>query len=174
MTPDIVLYASVTKSKNEVCIIEESHLKRINKRQFRKELGKRLRYFKCISGANTKQLNSYIVLTLETINIEDLAQEISDIGLNCKSYRVSRIAISSILTRSSAQLNQVIGKVNDLLKSLFVKNGFNYISNEMIVQRMSWKEGIHLANDGTKIWHIRKLGSETRHPGPVSQVGRET
>ena len=62
VAPGITLYASTTKSKNEkVYIIGDSHLKRINKRQFRKELGKRFSYFKCFSGANTKQINYYIV-----------------------------------------------------------------------------------------------------------------
>ena len=125
----IASYASATKFKNEkVCIIGNSHLKRINERKFRKELGKRFIYFKCFSGANTKQLNYYVVPTLvdetlravvihissnditkmnyKTINVQDLAQGIIDIGLKCKSYRASRIAISSILTRSVAQLNQ--------------------------------------------------------------------
>ena len=51
------------------------------------------------------------------MNVLDLVQGIIDIGLKCKSYGVSRIAISSILTRRSAQLNQVTVKVNDPLKS---------------------------------------------------------
>ena len=71
------------------------------------------------------------------MNVQDLEQGLIDIGLKCKSYGVSRIAISSIFTTSSAQLNQVIGKVNDLLQSLCVTNGFHYISNEMIDHRMS-------------------------------------
>ena len=41
----------------------------------------------------------------------------------------------SILTRSSAQLNQVIGEVNDILKSSCVTDGFHYISNDMEDQR---------------------------------------
>ena len=144
VTPGTASYGSATKSKSEkVCIIENSHLKQINKRQFRKGLGKKFSYFKCFSGAKTKQLNYYIVPTLvgetlqsvaihigsndiakmnyKTMNVQDLAQEITDIGLKCKSYGVSRIAISPILTTSSAQLNQVIGKVNDLLKSMCYK-----------------------------------------------------
>ena len=90
-------------------------------RQFKKELGKGFGYFKCFSGANTKQLNYYIVPTLvdetpqtivihigsnditktnyKTMNVQDLAIRITDIGLKCKSYGVSRIAISSILPR---------------------------------------------------------------------------
>ena len=54
----IATYARATKSKNEkACIIGDSHLKQINKRKFRKELGKRFSHFKCFSSANTKQLN---------------------------------------------------------------------------------------------------------------------
>ena len=68
----------------------------------------------------------------KTTNVQNPAQRVTDIGLKCKSYGVSRITILSILPRSSAQLNQAIGKVNDLLKSLYVTNGFIYISNEMI------------------------------------------
>ena len=92
----------------------DSHLKRINKKKFKKELVKRFSYFKFFSGANTKQLNYYIVPTLvdETpqtviihIGSNDLAQGIIYIGLKCKSYGISRIAICLILTRSSAQLN---------------------------------------------------------------------
>ena len=64
-------------------------------------------YFKCFSGANTKQLDYYIVPTLvdetpqtiviytgsnditerkiKQINLDDLAQKIVDIGLKCRS-----------------------------------------------------------------------------------------
>ena len=126
---------------------------------------------------NTKQLNHYVVPTLvdetplnvviyigsnditktnyKKMEVQDLGQQITDIGLKCKSYGVSRIAISSILTRNSAHLEKLnkcsIGKVNDLLKSLCVTNGFHDTSNEMIDHRMLWKDGIHLTNDGTKI-----------------------
>ena len=112
--PGITSHASATKSKNEkVCITGDSHLKRINKRQFRKELGKRFSYFKHFSGENTKQLNHYIVPTLvdetpqtvvihigsngitkknyKTMNVQDLGQGIIDIRLKCKSCGVSRM-----------------------------------------------------------------------------------
>ena len=65
MVPGIASYASATKFKNEkVCIIGDSHLKRINERKFREELGKRPIYFKYFSGAHTKQQSYYIVLAL--------------------------------------------------------------------------------------------------------------
>ena len=58
MAPGIASYAIATKSKNvKVCIIGDSHLKRIDKRQFRKELDKRFSYHKYFSGGYSKQLN---------------------------------------------------------------------------------------------------------------------
>ena len=151
VAPGNASYASATKSKNKkVCIIGDSHLKRINKRQSEKEIGKILSLFKCFSATNIKQLNYYTVPTLvdetpdtvvihigsndiakmnhKTKNFQDLAQGIIDIVLKCEWYGVSKIPILSILTRSSAQLSQIIGKVNDLLKRLGVTNGLHYIS----------------------------------------------
>ena len=74
------------------------------------------------NSASTEKLNYYIVRILvdetpqtvvihvgsndmtkmnyKTMNIQDLSQGIIDVGLNCKSYGVSTIAISSILTKS--------------------------------------------------------------------------
>ena len=71
--------------------------------------------FKCFSGANTKQLDYYVVPTLvdeipqtvvihisssdmtenkiKHINLDDLAQRIIDIGLKCRSYGVRNITI---------------------------------------------------------------------------------
>ena len=91
----------------KVYIIGDSDLKRINKRKFGKALGKVLIYFKCFSGGNTEHLNYYIVLTLvdetpqtlviligsnditkmnyKRMNVQDLAQEMIDIALMCKS-----------------------------------------------------------------------------------------
>ena len=127
--------------------------------------------FKCFSGANTKQLNYYIVPTLvdetpqtvvihigsnditeskiKQINLDDLAQKIIDIGLKCRSYGVRNIAISSILVRSSIRLNQIILKVNNILKVLCATNGLNFICNDEIGREMVWKDGLHLTNDGT-------------------------
>ena len=123
--------------------------------------------FKCFSGANTKQLNYYIVPTLvdetpqtvvihigsnditeskiKQINLDDLAQKIIDIGLKCRSYGVRNIAISSILLRSSIRLNQIILKVNNILKMLCATNDFNFICDDEIGR----KDGLHLTNDET-------------------------
>ena len=89
-------------------------------------------------------------MTVKEVNIEDLALRIVNVGLKCKSYWVNRIVLSSILT-SRITPNQIIGKDNNLLKRLCITNGFNYTSNEMIGQRMLWKDGLHLTDDDTKM-----------------------
>ena len=146
-------------------VIGDSHLKRINKRKLKYNVGNMVS-FNCFSGANTKQLDYYVVATLvdETpqtvvmhigsnnitestirqINLDDLAQKIIDIGLKCRSYRVRYIAISSILVRSNIRLNQVISKANDILRVLCATNGFNFMCNDEIGTKMVWKDGLHL------------------------------
>ena len=164
-------YANIVNSnKEKVCIIGDSHLKRINKRKLKYNIGKMVS-FKCFSFANTKQLDCYIVPALvdetpqtfvihigsnditeskiKQINLDYLAQKIIDIGLKCRSYGVRNIAISSILVRSSIRLNQIILKVNNILKVLCATNGLNFICNDEIGREMVWKDGLHLTNDGT-------------------------
>ena len=127
--------------------------------------------FKCFSGTNRKHLDYRTVPTLadeipktvvihigskditetkiKQINLDDLAQKIIDIGLNCRSYGVRNIAVSSILVRCSIRLNHIILKVNNILKVLCGTNGFNFIYNDEIGGEMVWKDGLHLTIDGT-------------------------
>ena len=55
---------------------------------------------------------------IKQIKLDELTQRIIDIGLKCRSYGVRNIAMSLILVRSSIRLNQVISKVNNILKVL--------------------------------------------------------
>ena len=50
---------------NEVFLIEDSHLNRIKKENFRKKFKGDWVYFKCLPGANTKQLDYYSIPMLE-------------------------------------------------------------------------------------------------------------
>ena len=157
-------------------VLATFHLKRINKRKLKYNVRKMVS-FKCFSGASTKQIDYYIVPTLvdetpQTIvirigsnditenkikqfNLDDLEQKIMDIGLNCRSYRVRDIAISSILVKSRIRLNQIILKGSNILKVLCATNGFNFICNDEIGKEMFWKDGLHLTNDNfTKYLNI--------------------
>ena len=120
-----------------------------------------------LTNSNTKQLNYYANPTLvddtvivhigsnditkfnySKVDVEDLAQRIIDVGKKCKSYGVNNIAISSILVRKNYDVNEVIKKVNNLLKTLCLEQGFTFICNSAIAREMLWRDGLHLTNEG--------------------------
>ena len=128
---------------------------------------------KSFSGANTNQLDYYGVPQLvdeksnnvvihigsnditkfnyNNVNAEELAHRIINIGLKCRSYGVSNIAVSSILKRSSFNINQVIYQVNNILKRLCRINDFSYICNDLVNENYLWKDGLHLTNEGSSL-----------------------
>ena len=73
-------------------------------------------------------------------------------ALNCRKYGANDIAISSVLIKKNPNLNALVRRVNDLLYDLCAKNGFGFISNEMITTDYLWKDGIHLLALGTNIF----------------------
>ena len=77
-----------------------------------------------------------------------LAKKIVNIGVTCEAYKVSNIAISSILVRSDPKINQVIKQVNRLLQGLCKTNNFYFICNNAIDNTFLWKDGLHLTYEG--------------------------
>ena len=151
-------------------LLATAHLSRIGKERFKKNVDGANVYFKCFSGANTKQLDYYVVPTLvdersdsviihigsnditksnyNNVNVEDLAKKIINIGVKCKAYKVSNIAITSILVRSDPKVNQVIKQVNRLLQVLCKTNNFYFICSNAIDNTFLWKERLHLTYEG--------------------------
>ena len=102
-------------------------------------VGKRV-YVKFFSGATINQLNYYVVPVLvdekpnnalihigsynitkfnyNNVNAEEFAHRIINIGLICRSYGVTNIAVSSTLKRNIFNINQVIYQINNILKRL--------------------------------------------------------
>ena len=137
-----------SKEKNKSYIIRDSHLNRIRKDKFKVSTPKSRAYVKSFSGANTNQLDYYVVPLLvdnnpdnvaihigsndiakfdyNNVNAEELAHRIINICLKCRSCEVNNI-VSSILKRSSFNISQVIYQVNNILKSLCRINDFSYI-----------------------------------------------
>ena len=48
-------------------------------------------------------------------------------------------------------MNEVIKKVNNLLKTLCLEQGFTFICNIAIARAMLWRDGLHLTNEGTNM-----------------------
>ena len=59
--------------------------------------------------------------------------------------------ISSIFVRKSHEVNEVIKKVNNLLRTLCFEQGFTFICNSAIARAMLWRDGLHLTNEGTNM-----------------------
>ena len=68
---------------------------------------------------------------LSNANNTELVNNITNIGLNCKNHRVSKVFISSILIKENLKLNPIIRRVNDQLRKLCEINGFLFINNDM-------------------------------------------
>ena len=119
-----------------------SHISRTGKERIKKNFDGANVYFRCFSGANTKQLDCYIVTiladrspdsviihissndmtksTYNNVNVHDLAKKIINIGIKCWAYKVINITISSVLERSDPKMKQV----NRLLHGLCKNNDF--------------------------------------------------
>ena len=54
-------YASIIKNGRKVLVVGDSHIKRIRRNDFNKELKNGKAIFQSFSGANTKQLDHYIL-----------------------------------------------------------------------------------------------------------------
>ena len=108
----------------------DSHAKRIQRNDFNnKELKNGIAIFRSFSGANTKQLDHYILPPqvddkpddvinhvgtndiLTNANHEEITRNIVKIGLNCKNYGVNDVVISSILVKKNPNLNVLIRRV---------------------------------------------------------------
>ena len=135
-------YASIIKNDRKALVVGDSHIKRIRRNDFNKELKNGKAMFRSFSGANTKQLSHYILPRLvddkpdaaiihvgtndilNNANHEEIACNIIKIGLNCKNSSVNDVAISSVLVKKNPYLNPLIRRVNDLLRDLCSMIGF--------------------------------------------------
>ena len=161
---------SFSHKRNKIFVVGDSHLSKIGKKRFKKNVDGANVYFKCFSGANTKQLDYYVVRTLadenpdlviihigsnditksnyNNVSVEGLAKKIINIGIKCKAYKVRHIAISSILVTSDPKIKQVIKQVNRLLQGFCKTNNFYFICNNAIDNTFLWKDGHHLTYKG--------------------------
>ena len=156
----------------------DSHLTRIKKESQKKIRGDKL-YFKCLNGANSKQLDHYVIPVLvdekpqtvfidigsnyitkfnyHGVDVNDLANRILQIWLKCRYYGVEGIAISSVLVRNDNNLNKLIREINISLKHLCKVYGLDLLCNNRIGKDLLWRDGIHLTDEGTSFLAINFL-----------------
>ena len=136
-------------------------------------------YIKRFSGANTTQLDHYVIPVLvdekhqtvviligsnditefnyHDVDVNDLANRILQIRLKCRYDGVESIALSSVLVRNDNNLNKLIRGVNISLKHLCKVYGFDFICNDRIGKDLLWRDGLHLTDEGTTFLAINFL-----------------
>ena len=162
-------YATVSKFGKKIFVVGDIHVKRIKRLDFHKELRSGNAFFRSFSGANSKQLNHYIIPTLvddkpdvvllhvgtndirNNANDTKLANNLINIGLNCKNHGLRKVLISSILVKQNPKLNPVIRSVDDKLREPCEINAFLFVNNDMITTDHLWRDDIHLQDISTNI-----------------------
>ena len=56
-----------------------------------------------------------------------------------------------ILVRKKHEVNEVIKKVDNILRIVCLDQGFTFICNSAIARAMLWRDGLHLTNEGTNM-----------------------
>ena len=101
VTPGNQTYANaVATEKKKTCIICDSHLARITKSSFRTGEERNFVIFKCFRGANTKQLDYYVVPTLVDEKPESIILHIgsNDITKQIMIILMQKILVNELLT----------------------------------------------------------------------------
>ena len=167
-------YASATKYGKKVCIVGDSHLRRIRKNVFNNSINDGKAFITGFSGANIKRLDHYITpileedrpdiviihvgcndvtfQNLEIMDVKDLSKRLIDIGKKCKSYGVEEVIFSSILVKKQIKLTKIIRQVNDALRAECVRNDFHFVDNNNVTREYLYTDGVHLNNDGTRLF----------------------
>ena len=81
---------------------------------------------------------------LHTTQPHDLASKIIDIGNVCKSFGITKIAISSILPRKDQECQKCIDETNNYLKDFCGFYGFSFIDNSNIAEHFLHHDELHL------------------------------
>ena len=166
-------YFSTTKFVKKICVVGDSHIRRIKRNLFSNSLYEGKAHLNGFSGANIKRLDHFINSTLvedrpdivrihigsnditdntvDQIDVKDIANRIVNIGKKCLSYGVKEVIILSIFIKNQFKLTRIIRQVNDLLRDECKRNNFKFVSNGDITREVLWRDGLHLNNDGTYI-----------------------
>ena len=93
------------------------------------------------------------------INVSEIAKDIIDIALCCRSHNIETIFISGIVYSTKVSHTK-IQKLNELLLSECTKYGFHLVDNEGVFKENLWKDGVHLVENGKYFFRSCKFSSE--------------
>ena len=165
-------YANTVKKTKKVCLIGDSIIKRIRRKELNGQIHNATAYIKTFPGANIKHLHHYIEPTLiddcpdaiilhigtndlkraknENQNPKEIAMKIIDIGNKCIARGVKQVFISEILQRSNVSLNNLVHEINEILYKLCITNNFFFIAHTNISMQHLYDE-VHLNDDGMNV-----------------------
>ena len=170
-TPLEQLNTSGSSNKKKAIIFADSMTKRVKVNKFNKFTPNYSSFFQSFPGVNSFKLKHHVEPILKeekrdlaiihcgtndlcprtptrALSDVEIVKEIEEIGINCKNADVKKIIISGIITRNDIDIEPKRIRVNNLLKSMCDKNGFQYVSNDNINESQLWKDGLHLSHRG--------------------------
>ena len=92
-------------------------------------------------------------------NEASIVNDIMSIGSQAKTMGVEMIHISSIVVMSNPRLDNIRKRVNRLLYTRCLEEGYGYIDNSNIKKADLSRDNLHLSRDGLAIFMDNILGS---------------
>ena len=158
------------RAKKKTIIFTDSIPKGIRMREFNYFIKNGTAQMKCFPGATSKDLNYYVIPTLENnsydqvlihVGINDLLnsekpdhqsllQNIMRVIQKCKDSGIAEIIISSLVVTEKISVRVII-EANESLRNFCRQNGFNYIDNRNIPPTKLYRDRLHLIESGKKI-----------------------
>ena len=155
-------------TNNKCVIISDSITKRIDMRDFNKNLKNGSCVKRAFPGATASQIMSYVPAILKddlpdtviicagTNNItkkkqpiNDIAKEIINIAKSCRKGGVKSVLISSLTCRPYFQKD--IEEINKILNYYASIYNYVFIDNTCISKEHLWKDGLHLNKEGISL-----------------------
>ena len=173
VVPGLQSFSDKLKYGNKLFVVGDSHVRRLEKRKF-DTLPNTSVFLKSYSGANLQHFAHHITPTLlyeqpdslvihigsndvvrrnlDTLDVEQLAQGIIEVGKRCFAHGVKNVMISSIFTKRNRVLTAEIRKVNDILRDLCRTNHLIFIDNDDVRSDHLDRDGVHLDSNGSYIF----------------------
>ena len=165
-------YSNMVKQKpKNVVIFTDSMLKSLRMKEFNKNLNGGIAHLKPFPGSKAKQMDHHVIPILEehqydaavihvgindllksrtNINVSEIAEDIINIALRCRSHNIATIFISSIVYSTKVS-HTIIQKLNELLLNECTKYDFHLVDNRAVSSENLWKDGVHLVESGKVI-----------------------